>query len=289
MYHGLLAPGFQAIALWSKFKNIPGILHFDSWSDNKDRVSWQQVLKGNIYKFFYQHAFVAGKFSKDYLISMGYPKDKITLGCDVVDNNYFMEKSLYFKRFIKYRNSEGLPENYFLVVARYSAEKDHFTLLKAYKKYIDSGFDWKLVIIGEGPLREDIKRLIGTLKLDDHVIQKGWISYDRIPIYYSFARCLILPSQSEPWGLVANEAAACGLPLILSNKCGCVPELCVPGVNGFVFEAGDPVDLADCMRKISDGSVDLLVFGKKSTELVSPFTLESWASKVLEIKDRYFR
>ncbi len=284
MYHGLLAPGFQALALWSKFKNIPAILHFDSWSENKTRISWQQQLKGKIYKFFFNCAFVAGKYSKDYLISMGYPKDKIASGCNVVDNNHFRIKSLFYKNNYKYCEKEGLPEKYFLMVARYSPEKDHHTLLKAYKRYVSSGCDWKLVLIGEGPLREDIKNLIKTLELDDHVIQKGWISYEKIPMYYSFAKCLIIPSLSETWSLAANEGAACGLPLILSNKCGCVPELCIPGVNGFVFKAGDPDELAKYMQKISDGSVDLLAFGEKSKELVSAFTLESWALKVLELK-----
>jgi 1,2-diacylglycerol 3-alpha-glucosyltransferase len=285
MYHGLLEPGFRTMAIWSKLKQVHGILHFDSWYDNRSRLSWKQYLKGNIYKFFYKYAFVAGKNSKDYLISMGYPEQNIVVGCDVVDNHYFTEKSNNLINQATMRDREELPENYFLAVARYSPEKDHRTLLEAYRKYLDQGSDWKLVLIGEGPLKEQIRDQINSLNLGDQVIQKGWISYATIPIYYTYARCLILPSSSEPWGLVANEAAACGLPLILSNKCGCVPELCIPGLNGFVFESGDAEKLSKCMSKMSNGSVDLRAFGEKSRELVAPYTLESWALKVLEIKN----
>ena len=289
MYHGLSEPGFKAIGIWSKLNKVPGILHFDSWQDNKRRVQWQQIIKGKVYGFFYKYAFVAGKHSKDYLISMGYPAQNVISGCDVVDNDFFYKQSSSYKNQELKREQEGLPENYFLVVARYSPEKDHQTLLKAYRKYLNLGFDWKLVLIGEGPLKEQIGNLIKSLNLADQVIQRGWISYEKIPIYYAFARCLILPSSSEPWGLVANEAAACGLPLIISNKCGCVPELCIPGMNGFVFESGDSENLCEYMGKISHGNVDLRAFGDKSRELVSSFSLKSWALKVMEIKSLLLR
>jgi 1,2-diacylglycerol 3-alpha-glucosyltransferase len=285
MYHGLLEPGFQAIAVWSKVNNIPAILHHDSWHDNKSRIPWLQYAKGKLYRYFYQYAFVAGRYSKDYLISMGYPEKNIFLGCDVVDNDYFKEKSAKFREQEVFREREGLPANYFLVVARYSPEKDHATLLEAYKQYVDSGGDWKLVLIGEGPLRDQIKDQIDALGLANNVIQRGWISYEKMPLYYAFAKCLILPSSSEPWGLVANEAAACGLPLILSNKCGCVPELCQPGVNGFVFESANVEKLSECMKNISNNSVDLSAFGVKSRELVSTLTFENWALQVLKMKE----
>lgn len=289
MYHGLVEPGFQAVAVWSKLRKIPAILHHDSWYDNKTRVPWKQILKGDLYNFFFKYAFVAGKYSKEYLISLGFPEQNIMIGCDVVDNNYFKQRSAAYKKQENQRKVEGLPQNYFLVVARYSAEKDHQTLLKAYRKYLDLGFDWKLVLVGEGPLREQIKKQINTVGLADYVIQQGWISYKKMPSYYGLAKCLILPSSSETWGLVANEAAACGLPLILSNKCGCGPELCIPGQNGFVFESGNPEKLAEYMRKISDGSINLRAFGKKSKELVSSFTFENWALKVLEMKSLILR
>ncbi len=289
MYHGLVEPGLKSIAIWSKLNNAHGILHIDTWYNNKKRVYWKQFMKGKIYNFFYKYAFVSGKYSKEYLISMGFPKNNIYMGCDVVDNKFFQEKSIIFKKDDRWRKKEKLPEKFFLVVARYSPEKDHITLLKAYRKYVDLGFDWKLVLVGDGPFNKSIGNLIKEIRLKDDVIKKGWVSYATMPIYYAFSKCLILPSLSEPWGLVANEAAACGLPLILSDECGCVPELCSHGENGFVFRAGDPEDLLDCMVRVSNGSVDLEAFGEKSRELVSSFTFESWALKVLEIKKLLIR
>ena len=283
MYHGLLAPGFKTLALWTRVKKIPAILHIDSWHGDKPRTSWKQKLKGIVYRFFYEAAFAAGRRCRDYLISLGFPPDRIWLGCDVVDNDYFARSAEHVRLNPNLREKEGLPEKYFLCVARYSWQKDHATLLKAYRKYLDMEGTWKLVLIGDGPLKNSIEELITMLNLENYVIQKGWIGYDRIPIYYAFSECLILPSVSESWGLVANEAAACGLPLILSDKCGCVPELCHHDVNGFVFRTGDYEELAKYMLKMSSGEIDLEAFGKKSKVLVSNLSPENWASTVLEI------
>lgn len=283
MFHGLLEPGFKTLALWSMLKRIPAVLHIDSWYGDKIRRELIQKVKGFIYRFVYKAAFTSGARGREYLISMGFPSTKIWTGCDVVDNDYFAEESEKARLNSKDKAILGLPREYFLCVARYSNVKGHHILLKSFRKYKDLGGKWDLVLIGEGPLRDEIWRKIEFLNLQSFVIQKGWISYDILPKYYAYAGCLILPSISEPWGLVANEAAACGLPLILSDKCGCVPELCQHGLNGFVFEAGDAEELAEYMLKISSGEVDLVSFGNKSRELVSKLTPHTWAETVIDI------
>lgn len=56
---------------------------------------------------------------------------------------------------------------------------------------------------------------------------------------------LVLPSRSETWGLVVNEAFACGLPVVASDRVGCVPDLVRPGETGEVYPSGSPAELAD--------------------------------------------
>ena len=70
----------------------------------------------------------------------------------------------------------------------------------------------------------------------------GFKPYDELPVYYALAKAFVHPSTSEQWGLVVNEAIASGLPVIVSNGCGCVPEL-VDG-NGFTFDPFDEHELA---------------------------------------------
>ena len=93
---------------------------------------------------------------------------------------------------------------------------------------------WDLVALGDGPLRETLKSKLSTLNLNEHVHLPGFEPYDELPVYYALAKAFVHASTTEQWGLVVNEAIASGLPVIVSDRCGCVPEL-ING-NGFTFD-----------------------------------------------------
>jgi glycosyltransferase involved in cell wall biosynthesis len=92
---------------------------------------------------------------------------------------------------------------------------------------------------------------------------------DDLPSFYGLAEAFVLPSESEEWGLVVNEAMACGVPVVVSSKCGCAPDLVRPGVNGFQFNYDNPEELA--MRMIEIGSQPDLArkMGRSSLEMIS--------------------
>jgi len=77
----------------------------------------------------------------------------------------------------------------------------------------------------------------------------GFKQYDELPVYYAFANAFVHASTTEQWGLVVNEAIASGLPIIVSDRCGCVPEL-VQG-NGFTFDPMNEHELAAQMSKMA--------------------------------------
>jgi glycosyltransferase involved in cell wall biosynthesis len=110
-------------------------------------------------------------------------------------------------------------------------------------------------------------------------------SYEELPSIYAYAKCFILASKSETWGLVVNEAAATGLPLIISQNCGCVPDMCLDGINGFTFRSGNVDQLAYHMLNISAGEVDLDEFGCMSQRLVARWTPENWAEALVDCTD----
>jgi glycosyltransferase involved in cell wall biosynthesis len=101
---------------------------------------------------------------------------------------------------------------------------------------------WGLVVLGDGPLKADLCHLISDLRLNDNVHLPGFKPYDELPVYYALANAFVHASTSEQWGLVVNEAIASGLPVIVSNRCGCAPEL-VNG-NGFTFDPASDDELA---------------------------------------------
>ena len=101
---------------------------------------------------------------------------------------------------------------------------------------------WDLVLLGDGPLRETLNSQLSTLNLTERVHLPGFKPYDELPAYYGLANAFVHASTTEQWGLVVNEAIASGLPVIVSNRCGCAPEL-VNG-NGFTFDPANEDELA---------------------------------------------
>lgn len=77
----------------------------------------------------------------------------------------------------------------------------------------------------------------------------GFFNQSEMPEAYALADTLVLPSETETWGLVVNEALACGLPAVVSSGVGCAPDLIDPGVTGETYPMGDVDALATAMER----------------------------------------
>jgi glycosyltransferase involved in cell wall biosynthesis len=165
---------------------------------------------------------------------------------------------------------------HFLFVGRYVVEKGIDTLLEAYRSYREQVTDpWGLRCAGAGPLRE----LLKGSGVDD----LGFVQPDELPSIMAAAAAFVLPSRFEPWGVVAHEAAASGLPLILSDACGAGVHLLRPLHNGYSVAAGSVVELVRAMVAMHG----LLPsqrrnFGHASWELSKQYTPERWAAVLTE-------
>ena len=152
------------------------------------------------------------------------------------------------------RQKYRLPENYFLASARFIEKKNLVRLIRAYAQYRKLAVDrddrqwtmdkgpWDLVLLGDGPLRKTLDSQLSTLNLQGHVPLPGFRQYEELPVYYGLAKAFVHASTTEQWGLVVNEAIASSLPVVVSNRCGCVPEV-VQG-NGFTFDPMNEHELA---------------------------------------------
>ena len=151
------------------------------------------------------------------------------------------------------------------------------------------------MLLGDGPLRETLNSQLSTLNLHEHVHLPGFKPYDELPVYYALAKAFVHASTTEQWGLVVNEAIASGLPVIVSNRCGCVPEL-VNG-NGFTFDPTNEHELAARlleMASLSDEERKNL--GDNSYRIAANFAperfgegLERAASVAMEVPQKRFR
>jgi len=103
----------------------------------------------------------------------------------------------------------------------------------------------QVLMVGNGPLRAELEAAARGLP----VSFAGFLNQSEITAAYAASDCLVLPStHGETWGLVVNEAMACGLPALVSDQVGCAVNLITPGVTGFCFPCGDVNALAEQMR-----------------------------------------
>src|SRR5215472_8289337 len=266
---------------------IPMVVMSESARQDEPRTWWKEVFKRQIVGL-YSAALVGGQRHVEYLVELGMPRDHIFTGYDVVDNDYFAERALQIRNSkSEIRKKFGLPENYFLASARFIEKKNLPTLLRAYARYREmsdvkgqNSEKWHLVILGDGPLKSDLCRLISDLSLNAYVHLPGFKQYEELPVYYALANAFVHASTSEQWGLVVNEAIASGLPVIVSERCGCVPGLVQD--NGFTFDPTDEHELASRlleMAALSDG--DLKQRGEASRRIAERFGPELF-SKGLE-------
>jgi glycosyltransferase involved in cell wall biosynthesis len=183
---------------------------------------------------------VPGKASFKYLQSLGSPETKIATAPNAVDNNLFAAQAAKVRGAApEFRRKLKLPDRFILFVGRLVPEKGVFDLLAAYARLEGSlRSAIALVFAGDGISKRELKSRAGQVN-PGNIIFTGFLHREDLPAYYALAEVLVLPTHSDPWGLVVNEAMACGLPIIVTDVAGCSDDLVSNGWNGYVIPARD--------------------------------------------------
>jgi glycosyltransferase involved in cell wall biosynthesis len=128
-------------------------------------------------------------------------------------------------------------ERIVLFVGKLIQRKAVPVLIAALALLVASGRSVRLVIAGSGPLAGEITEMANASRLP--VTFAGFVNQRRMPEVYAAADVLVLPSYIDTWGLAVNEAFACGVPAIVSDRVGCAPDLIMEGLTGTVVPAGN--------------------------------------------------
>ncbi|MFZ0422332.1 MAG: glycosyltransferase family 4 protein [Xanthobacteraceae bacterium] len=136
-------------------------------------------------------------------------------------------------------------ESMVLFVGKLIALKEIPTIIEALARLVGAGQAARLVVVGSGPLAGELTAMANARSLP--VTFAGFVNQTRMPEVYAAADVLVLPSSSETWGLVVNEAFACGLPAIVSDRVGCGPDMIVDGTTGSIVPVGNVERLADAI------------------------------------------
>lgn len=242
----------------------------------------KEFVKKQVLKFVYrkvEKAFVVGSLNRKYFLKYGLKEGQLIAAPHAVDNQRFSsDHELWEIKAAAERKELQIPMNavVFLYAGKFYALKQLDVLIKAFQQIKGEGY--RLLLYGNGEQEAELKELS---KSDDRIIFQPFKNQSEMPVVYRVGDVFLLPSKSETWGLAVNEAMACGRPAIVSNQCGCAPELIVEGKTGFTFHAGNAEDLFHCMKKFENRDTAMKM-GREALKHIEYFSLEKIAGVIEE-------
>ncbi len=243
--------------LIARLKRKPFILWTGIWMRLQTpfhRLAWP------ITRYIYRHAdaiVVYGEHVKRYLVGEGVPVERIFVAAHAVDNEtYSRPVSDEEKATLRQQLGISPRQKVVLSLGRLVVEKGLSYLVEAFASLQRE--DAVLIIVGTGPERERLERMVSEKGITGCVRFTGYVPPEETVPYYAIAWVYVLPSTTtsyfkEPWGLVVNEAFNQGVPVIATDSVGAAAGgLVQDGVNGFVVPERDSAALAQALRRILD-------------------------------------
>ena len=273
---GYEQPTLLALAILCKITKKPYAVSFDGISTNRIN-DVNSGIKSKIKTFIVNNSSAVlanGTVGKLYFENVfNYPSDKIFNQYLTIDTNkieeLYKQKDIYREY---YRKQLNIEENKKVLIfsGRLIEIKNVESVVKALSQIKRK--DIVFVILGGGVLESSIVNLAKELNVDIRIT--GFIkSQEELFKNYFAGDALILPSKNEPWGLVINEALSIGLPVIVSNICGCSLDLVEDGINGFIIDPNDINSIAKGINAIFEDNKYSL-YSKKSLEISKKWTFD---------------
>jgi glycosyltransferase involved in cell wall biosynthesis len=147
--------------------------------------------------------------------------------------------------------------NRLVCVGRLCEQKGQLLLVEAAGRLRQEGRSFELVLVGDGPMRGEIERLVDRLELHEHVLLVGWKSNDEVRALIADSRATVLASFAEGLPVVLMEALALGRPVISTFVAG-ISELVRPGECGWLVPAGSVTALEEALREVLDAPIEQL-------------------------------
>jgi glycosyltransferase involved in cell wall biosynthesis len=284
----ILCGGYNYLASWQSLSWARGRgVPFCLWSESNAQDMRHgympvELLKGEFLKGCSRFV-VPGRSAREYLHAHKIEDSSIFTAPNAVDNDLFRKAAEAARRQADRLRAElGLPEQYFLFAGRFVREKGVFDLLSAYAKLNGPTRERiGLVYVGSGAARRELEQRAAAIR-PGMVTFAGFVQRDQLAAYYALAEALILPTYSDPWGLVVNEAMACGLPVVVSRVAGCAADLVRENWNGLLISAGDISSLTKSMETIAGNRELRASMGANSEQWISSFSPTAWSLGIVQ-------
>lgn len=271
-------------ALWAARRlHIPCIVRGES-NVLRPRALWKKCLH-RLLLHRYERFLAIGCSNRAFYIQAGVLPEHIHNCKYFIDNERFASAAAGFsdQRAVLREKWTITPNDVcFLYVGKLEPKKRILDLLDAIVKVRDKGIKCQLLVVGDGKLMTVAQQTVATQNLP--AVFTGFLNQSQIVAAYAAADCLVLPSDDgETWGLVVNEAMACGLPAIVSDRVGCGPDLIAEGLTGGRYPMGDIDALADKLAVFAADREKLRAMGQNAQRLVfQSYSVEQAIQATLE-------
>ena len=281
---GYYDPAQMLVLLWAKANGIRVVVQNESTAADHQRGGWKEEFKRWIFGRC-DGFFCFGEQSAKYLINLGVEPSKILLRKNAVDNQAI---ETAYDRALPARTEQqkalGVRPKNFVFVGRFITVKNLPTLLTSFAKarhQSPNAADWGLILLGDGPEKALIHQIIDESGLGNVIKLLPGRPWFQVPDILALSNVLVLTSVSETWGLVVNEAMVCGLPVIVSDRCGCVPELVHHGENGFVFDPNEPAQLTYHLSQFMNDTINVDQMSRLARQSIESYAPEVVAQEML--------
>ena len=218
-------------------------LRSDNTLPHSNFSGWKGLAKRVILPFWlsrYDTWHPVGTLARQYFEKMSFRKRPVFPFPYAVDVDWFEKQSADIRENKEaYRAEYGLASEHFVVlgIMKWHPREDPLTLLTAFAKMHQDHPKARLVLIGDGPLRDEVASL--AEQIGKAVVLPGYQPYSSLPMFYGLSDVFVHPSIDEPWGVSIQEALACGLPVLLAEGVGSRFDLLEKAGNGWEFPDGD--------------------------------------------------
>jgi glycosyltransferase involved in cell wall biosynthesis len=239
---------------------------------------WAKAIAYPVCLRLFDAALYVGVRNRSYYEHYGYPKSRLFRSTHCVDTERFSATATSDTRKALRARLGVAPETRLVLFAgKLVAFKRPLDVVDATAALRSRGFDVQTIVAGAGELEPQLRSRAKAQCVPLHLL--GFQNQSQMPGAYAGADALVLPSTAEEtWGLVCNEAIACGTPIVVSDAVGCAPDLASDGRVGRIFPFGD---VAACAKSLAD----LFAAPPSKTEIAGisgRFSLSAAADGILE-------
>lgn len=254
-FDAFVVPGWALLSYWqavwaSRRARVPVLVRGDSHLQGR-RHAVLRLAKAAAFPFMlrrFDGFLYVGQWNREYLQHYGVPPDRLFFSPHCVDNDAFEAGSRAHRQHVVAGDAGRQGNRRLLFVGKLMENKHPLDLVRAAALLRNKGVAVEVAFAGAGLLADELERTARATGVPAHFY--GFVNQSMMPATYASADAIILPSQAESWGLSVNEAMACGVPAIVSDRVGCGPDLIVPGKTGATFPCGDVPALAAAIETV---------------------------------------